>query len=85
VSKSEDDRLGLGWEVWFLIAMLAIGSQALILVPLVFGAAMDIPSPASGIPSAPAVDFGRLLAGGGGAVFFGVLASWLIRTTDWRG
>jgi hypothetical protein len=85
VSKSEDDRLGLGWEVWFLIGMLAIGSQALLLVPLVFGAGIDILPPASGLSPAPKVDVGRLLAGSGGAVFFGVLASWLIRTTDWHG
>lgn len=80
-----------GWEVWFLLAVLAIGCGAALVVLAVgvggiagFESAPQISASVSPAPaSAPVPEPGRMAVGVVGALVFGVAATWIIRTTDW--
>ncbi|MEX1004934.1 MAG: hypothetical protein WD990_14210 [Acidimicrobiia bacterium] len=83
MSKTEDEGLGLGWEVWFLLAVLATGGfLAVMSVSLIGGVAVAVDQqPISG--DAVAVDLRRLVAGGAAAVALVVAAVRLLVITDW--
>lgn len=79
-----DDRLGLGWEVWFLVLGLAIGGVAALVVPGLIGLAIDV-AERNPTPGGPVTIDPRRLAGGvAAAVALAAIAGWIIRTTDWR-
>jgi len=84
VSTTDDERLGLGWEVWFLLIGLAAGVVGLALLRGIIGAGFDV-GPPNPIPGEPAmVDLRRLAVGVGLAFASSAMAVRIIRTTDWR-
>jgi hypothetical protein len=82
VSTTDDERLGLGWEVWFLLFGLAVGGLALTfgIIGVAFGIGPPNPMPMEPVT----VDTGRLVVGVGMAGAFAAVAIRIIRTTDWR-
>ena len=83
MSKTEDERLGLGWEVWFLVAGLAAGAVVAIQVVAVIGAGFDVATQPSSSRGAVGVDLRRLLVGGSAAVVLAGAAIRIILTTNW--
>jgi hypothetical protein len=84
VSTTDNERLGLGWEVWFLLLGLAVGGLALTFLPGIIGVAFEV-GPPNPLPTEPVtVDTGRLVVGVGMACAFAAVAIRIIRTTDWR-
>lgn len=85
MSTTDDDtRIGLGWEVWMILAVLAVvGSIGPILFGLIGG--MVDTGPAVTLPMTEvSLDPRRLATGISGALVFTLLAVRLIRTTDWQ-
>jgi hypothetical protein len=89
---NEDEAVGIGWEVWFLL--LVVGgfvTAGVLTVALGVGGIEDfapaaqvvigIPATGAGPPPDPVRAVLGVVAGG----LFGSLAVWLIRTTDWGG
>ncbi|HVR33597.1 MAG TPA: hypothetical protein VMS74_12945 [Acidimicrobiia bacterium] len=89
MSKTDDERLGLGWEVWFLVSMLGAGGLAAFVLLNVMGLAFDpvasnsILAPARAVPS-PGLDLGRFILGCSGAIACAAFVISLIRSTDWH-
>lgn len=77
-------RIGLGWEVWMILAVLAVvGSIGPILFGLIggrFDTGSAVTLPMTEIPLDPR----RVAAGISAAAVFTLLAVRLIRTTDWQ-
>lgn len=84
MSKTEDERLGLGWEVWFLLVLLAAGALVAIQVLGLLGAGFDTVSERRLPRGTVGIDLRRLLVGGSAAVALAGAATRLIVLTDWR-
>ena len=83
-TTDDGTRLGLGWEVWMILGVLAVVGLT---GPLLFGLIGGIVDTGSAVTrSTPAVslDPSRVAAGVSGALTFTLLAVFLIRTTDWH-
>lgn len=85
VSTTDDDatRIGLGWEVSFLLGCLAAVGLA---IPFLVGLVGGFTDPGTGPPPTGEpvdLDVGRVVIGATVAAMFALLASALIRRTDW--
>ena len=84
MSKIDDAdlRVGLGWEVWFLLAILAGGSLAIFVGLNLIGIGLD--STDVIVHAGPGVDADprRLLVGGSVAIVFATLTARLVRSID---
>lgn len=89
MSRTDDAELkvGLGWEVWFLLALLAGGAIAALVTMMLLGAGLDVPTAphVATITREPDLDPRRMLAGLTGSVVCVAVATVVIRTTDWQG
>ena len=89
MSKTDDERLGLGWEFWFLVSILAAGGLGAFVVLGVLGLALDPvaspwpPPPRSLVPG-PDLDTGRLILGCSAAILCSAFVIGLVRSTDWH-
>ena len=83
-TTDDGTRIGLGWEVWLILAVLAgVGFVGPLLFGLIGGMVDTGPAGTLSTPNVP-LDPSRLAAGISGALVFTLLAVGLIRTTDWR-
>jgi hypothetical protein len=79
------ERLGLGWEVWFLVAVLMVAALALVVVPVLIAVGFDearheITHLSRSVEVVPA----RVVFGAVGAMALAVLTGHIVRTTDWN-
>ena len=84
MSRTDDERLGLGWEVWFLLALLVAGALVSLQVLGLMGAGFEAVERPSSHRGSVGVDLRRLLIGGSVASTLAAAAIRLIRTTDWN-
>ena len=88
MSKTDDERLGLGWEVWFLVSILGAGGLAAFVVMNVMGLALDPVASVSPVTARvvqdPGLDLGRFILGCSGAIACAASVIGLIRSTDWH-
>lgn len=88
MSRTDDAELkvGLGWEVWFLLALLAGGAIAASVTLTLLGASLDLPTAphVTTITREPGVDPERLMSGLTAAAACAAVATLVIRTTDWH-
>lgn len=77
-------RIGLGWEVWFLIGLVGLAGLAMAVTVLVVGAGLDPVASARHPGTGAAVDPRRVLAGGIGALTLALSAAAVAATTEWR-
>lgn len=89
VSTTDDAelRMGLGWEVWFLLALLAGAAFAAFFTMTTLGAALDVPVShivTRAVTGEPDLDPRRLFTGLTAAAVCAVVATVVIRTTDWQ-
>ncbi len=85
MSTTDDGtRIGLGWEVWMILGVLAVvGLVGPLLVGLI-GGVVDTGPAATRFTRDVPIDPSRVAAGISGALIFTLLAVGLIRTTDWQ-
>lgn len=77
-------RVGLGWEVWYLLGLLALAGLATIVVVLLLGVGLD-PAASARHPGPRAViDPWRALVGGIGALLLALAAAAVVAKTDWQ-
>lgn len=68
--STSEHRVGLGWEVWFLITVLGFGGGVLaVLAVVVLPSILEGPTPrTAAVVALPAPNPGRVIAGLAGAV-----------------
>lgn len=84
MSRTEDERLGLGWEVWFLLALLAAGALAALQILGLIGGGFDSVTQPRGHRGSVEIDPRRLVLGGSVAIALGTAAIRLILSTTWH-
>ncbi|MEX2653635.1 MAG: hypothetical protein WD532_01255 [Acidimicrobiia bacterium] len=84
MSTTDDGtRIGLGWEVWFLLGCVAVAGAV---VPVLVGLIGGFTDPGTRPPPTGApvdLDARRVVVGATAAAMFSLLAAALIRQTDW--
>lgn len=83
-ATDDGSRLGLGWEVWMILGVLAVVGLAGPLLFGLIGGMVDTGSAATRSTPGVNLDPRRVAAGVSGALTFTLLAVFLIRTTDWH-
>lgn len=84
MSKIDDERLGLGWEVWFLLAILGVGGILGLLVPNIIGIGFDVAAPNTAPRGDVKFEWLRVVIGTSAAAVFATVAVRIARTTDWH-
>ena len=84
MSRTDDERLGLGWEVWFLLAILGVGGIAGLIVPNIIGVGFEAVATHTAPRGHVTLEWPRVVVGGSGAVVFATVAVRITRTTDWQ-
>jgi hypothetical protein len=88
VSRTDDAglRVGLGWEVWFLLTLLAGAAIAAFFTMSVLGFALDVPvsQHVTNLTRQPDLDPRRLLTGLTVTAACAIVATIVVRTTDWH-
>lgn len=84
MSKIDDERLGLGWEVWFLLAILGVGGILGLLVPNIIGVGFDAVATHTAQRDQVMLEWPRVAVGSIAAAGFATLAIRLFRTTEWQ-
>lgn len=84
MSRIDDERLGLGWNAWFLLTVLGIGGILGPLIPNIIGVGLELAETNSVPTEAVTLEWRQVVAGAMATAVFATLAIRIFRTTDWQ-